>query len=63
MSVLQLRFTFLMDCFSKLLPLLPIYGDRIQTVEMLFLFTNYFSCFRDFFADIYNKDLCIYLEK
>ena len=41
MSVLQLRFTFLMNCFSKCSPLFPIYGNGIQIVGMLPLFTMF----------------------
>ena len=63
MSVVQLRFIFLMHCFSKCSPLLPIYDNRIQIVGMLFLFTMFFSCFGASLQRFFNKDLLIYLEK
>ena len=64
MSVVQLRFSFFtVHCFSKCLPLFPIYRNRIEIVLLLSLFTMPFSYLEDFFADIFNKDLHIYLEK
>ena len=63
MSVVQLRFTFLMHCFSKCLPLFPIYGNRIQNVEMLSLFTMFFSCLWASLQTFFNKCLRIFLGK
>ena len=63
MSVVQLRFAFLLYCFNKWSPLLPIYGNRIQIVGMLFLFTMFFSCFGAYLGRFFNKDLRIYLGK
>ena len=63
MSLVQLRLAFLMHCFSKCWPLLPIYGNRIQIVEMLFFFTMFFSCFGASLQISFNKDLRICLGK
>ena len=63
MSEVQLRFTFQMHYFSKCSPLFPIYGNRVQIVGMLFLFTMFFSYFGASLQRLFNKDLRIYLRK